>query len=140
MTEPAAAETWIKGALSADAQLTAIVGTRIYAYAAPDNAPYPLVLFGYQGGADRMGVGPLRIWSNMLYTVRGIVEGTSMGGASLTIAERIDAVLHAASGSNINGVVLACVRERPFMMAELSTAGRSFRHNGGIYRLFAQGA
>lgn len=137
MSELNAADKWIYTALSGDAQLTAIVGPRIYAEQAPQGAALPYVVFNFQGGADLMSVGPYRVWTNALMLVRGIAETASYAGSLATIADRIDAILHAQSGSNVDGVVYAAVRERPFRMPEMGN-GRQFRHAGGIYRLWVQ--
>lgn len=136
MAETVAAEKWLYSVLAADATLTGAVSTRIYAYTAPESATFPLVLFGQQSATDLMGVGPYRIWANMLYVVRGVGETASMAGVQ-TIANRIDTVLHAASGSNVDGIVYACVRVQPFALSE-TISGRQFRHLGGIYRLFVK--
>jgi hypothetical protein len=137
MSELTAADRWIYGVLSADAQLTAKVGNRIYSESAPQTAPLPYVVFSQQASYDLMGVGPLRIWANAIFLIRGIAETTSYGGDLGIIVNRIDAVLHAQSGSNVDGVVVAAVRERPFRLAEMSN-GRNFRHEGGQYRMWVQ--
>lgn len=134
-SEVAAAETWLYGVLSGDATLTSLGVTGVYAYQAPETARFPYVLFQHQGGADVRGVGPTRIMANMLYVVRGVTDGPL--SALVSINSRIDALLQAQSGSNVNGVVLACVREQPFVMNE-PAEGRTFRHLGGVYRLWAQ--
>lgn len=134
-SEIAAAETWLYGVLAGDATLTSLGVTAVYGYQAPETAAYPYVLFHQQAGADVRGVGPTRIMANMLYVVRAVTDGPL--SSLVAINSRMDALLQAQSGSNVNGAVLACVREQPFVMTE-PAEGRTFRHLGGIYRLWAQ--
>lgn len=140
MAETSAAEKWIYSKLAADAALTAIVGTRIYHDRIPQDVanPYPCVVFAYQSGRDVRGVGAWRAWSNLLYVVRGIDETEDYLGNLQTIANRIDAVLHGASGTTSEGTVWASVREEPFRMSEEGPGGRIFGHLGGIYRVLAK--
>ena len=134
MSEVIAAEKWLYTALSANTTLTGIVSTRIYADVAPTTAAFPLVLYAQLSATDLRPMGPARIFTNMLYVVRGVGE-TASKAALEGIADAIEAALHAASGSTVEGVVYACVRERPFVLAE-TINNRSFRHLGGVYRIY----
>jgi hypothetical protein len=66
-----------------------------------------------------------------------LAEQASYEGDLATIANRIDAVLHAKSGINAAGTIWTCVRERPFQMAEVFE-GREVRRLGGLYRIQAR--
>lgn len=138
MAEVNAIERWLYTVLSSDGALTAVVSTRIYADRIPQDvaSPYPCVVFGHLSARDLMGVGAFRIWANSLYVIRAIDETESFAGNVKTAADRIDAVLHAASGSNVDGEIFACTRESPFRMSE-ETDGRVFQHLGGQYRILA---
>lgn len=136
MAETLVAEQWLHSVLSGDTALSTAVGGRIYGYLAPAGAAFPFVVYQNQAGRDVMGTGPTRIMANLLYIIKVIGETKSFGTIEAA-ANRIDAVLHAASGSNVRGTVIACVRERPFSLVESSPSGE-YRHLGGIYRLFAQ--
>ena len=74
----------------------------------------------------------------MLYLVRGTHETGSYSGPLLTIAERIDEVLHATpnGATNAYGVIWACVAEQPWRMPEIAN-GRNFRSQGRIFRILA---
>lgn len=140
MAELFAAETWLYSVLAADASLAAVVGERIYSEQAWQTDPLPampIVLFQMLSGNDLRGVGAVRVWVDAVYVVRGISDEDGYGGSLKTIADRIDAVLHAASGSNAEGTVVECVRDRPFKMPE-TINGRVYRHLGGVYRLHVQ--
>lgn len=136
MSEVIAAEKWLYTALSANTTLTGIVDTRIYADVAPATAAFPLVLYAQLSAVDLRPMGPERIFTNMLYLVRGVGE-TASKTAVEGIADAIEAALHAASGTTVEGVVYACVRERPFVFAE-TIKDRTFRHLGGVYRIYAK--
>lgn len=137
MSQSAATDRWLYGVLSSDGALLALVGTRVYADLAPDGTQLPVVIYQMQSARDRMMVGSTRIWSDQLYLVRGIAETPAYGGDLLTIADRIDVVLHAASGSTVEGTVFECVREREFRMVE-TINGRQYRHLGGVYRILTR--
>ena len=136
MAETLVAEQWLYTVLAADTALAAVVGTRIYAYIAPEGAAFPYVVYQNQAGRDIRGVGPLRIMANLLYVVK-VVGQTNSFGALETAANRIDTVLQAASGTPTRGTVIACVREQPFALVESLDTGQ-YRHLGGIYRLWAK--
>jgi hypothetical protein len=141
--ETSAAEQWLYGRLTGDTALTAVVSTRVWNTRRPSGGTFPAVLFQLQpgGNEDLTLLGAVRVWAKMTYLVRGIVEvfdpQGSFEGNSKTIADRIDAVLHGASGTNAGGTVYTCVRLRPFKMAEL-VGERDFRHLGGIYQIQAR--
>jgi hypothetical protein len=96
------------------------------------------VVYNMQSATNHMIVGPRQFWANMLFLVRGIHETGSYGGSLLTIAERIDAALHATpnGATNTYGIIWACVLEQPFRLPELRD-GRNFRHAGAIFRIYA---
>lgn len=134
-----AAEQWLGTTLKADAQLTTLVSTRVFNQRRPSkDTPFPCVIFQLQAaGDDLLVLGGARVWANMLYLVRGIAEQPSNEGNLASIANRIDAVLHAKSGTATAGTIWVAVRERPFQMSEI-VDGRTFAHLGGLYRIQAR--
>jgi len=136
MSELDAIDRWLLAVLSGDGTLTGLVSTRIYDTLAPQGATMPYVVYQNQAGHDVRGVGPSRIMADVLYVVKAVCEGTSFTPVR-AIADRIDTLLQGASGSNVDGTVLACVRESPFSMIE-TTDGKQYRWRGGVYRLWAQ--
>lgn len=137
--ETFAVEKWLKETLAADSLLTALVGTHTYSGVRAKGSPLPCVVYQLQApGNDMVMMGGVRVWANMLYLVRGIAEQPGYGGKLLAIADRIDAALHKGSGSNVNGVIYTCVRERPFQLREETRDGSEFRHLGGLYRIQAR--
>lgn len=134
--ETTAVERWLYGLLAGDATLAGLVGDRIYAYVAPLGAALPLVVFAQQAGTDVRVVGPGRLMAALLYQVRAVGPGPSAAVVA-PVAARLDALLQGASGSVVDGVVLGCTREQPLSYVE-TEGGESYRHLGGIYRIWAQ--
>lgn len=132
-----AAEQWLYAKLNNDATITTQVAGRVYSHIAPQTATYPLVLFAPLSASDVQALGTSRIMTHLTYKVVAINENGTFGAPLSTIADRIDVLLQASSGTVAAGVVMACVREQPFSMLE-TLSGRTFRHLGGIYRLVAQ--
>lgn len=129
---------WLYTLLSGDATMTSLVGNRIYDSIAPVGVAFPLVLFNFQGGSDVSVVGGVRVMNSGLYQVKAVVQSGSNASA-LPIANRIDALLHRATGSAPGGLILASVREQPIAYPEVSKEGIQYRHLGGLYRVIAQG-
>lgn len=137
MIESVRVEQWLYTTLTGDATLAAAVSTRCYGYIAPQNAIYPLLLFSMQAGTDVMGVGTARVMLTCLYQVK-VIGATNSFAALKPLADRIDAVLQGATGSVVDGAILACTREEPLSYVDVS-GETQYRHLGGLYRIIAQG-
>ncbi len=137
MQESFRAEQWLYSVLSGDAALAALVGTRIYGYVAPTGSASPFVIYSHQGSHDVRGVGAVRILNSMVYQVKGVGQGSSMSAVK-AIADRIDALLHATSGTTDDGRILSCVREQTISYVEIDPSGMRWDHCGGLYRLQVQ--
>lgn len=137
MAEITTVDAWLYATLSADATLTGLVGTRIYLDQAPEGASFPFVVFQLQAAErDLVVIGGGRVWSSGLWLVRGVDKATSFTTLK-SIEARIDALLHAKSGSVTGGTVYECVREEPFRLTEVVDRVR-YLHLGGIYRIKAK--
>lgn len=140
MAETARSRAFIWGLLSSDPTLNPLIGAgqaaRVYNGVAPagTNPPYVIMQL-LSGGTDLMAVGAIRIWSDALWLIKVVVKGTSSGPIE-PIVNRIDALLHAASGTVTNGVIWECVRERPFELPTVED-GVSYLQLGGEYRIKA---
>lgn len=131
MIETARVEEWLYTLLSGDATLSAIVGSRVYGYVAPAGTTSPWVVFNYQSGHDVRGMGPARIMVSAQYQVKAVGQYDGFGMLK-SVADRIDALMQGASGSVVDGQVLACVRQSPVAYVEVSD-GMQYRHLGGLY-------
>lgn len=128
---------WLETVLKADATLTGLVSTRIYAAPAPKDATFPMVVYQLQASEpDLTVVNGVRIWAGGVWLVRGVAKTESF--ATLTaIADRIDVLIHRQSGAVTGGTVVSCVREEAFEMVE-TVDSLQYRHLGGMYRIRAQ--
>ncbi len=139
-TETTAAARWLYGVLSADATLSALVSGRVFAYRVPQGTAFPCVVFQMQAPQlDSKAIGNVRLASRMVMAVKAIGQGADFI-AIQPIASRIDQLLEASSGSNVDGVVVACVRDMPLEMLESSDPGIDYAHLGGLYRLTVVGS
>ncbi|HXF08991.1 MAG TPA: DUF3168 domain-containing protein [Candidatus Acidoferrales bacterium] len=136
MIESVRVDQWLYGLLSGDATLNGLVNGRIYGYLAPQDAALPFVLYSHQSGVDVRGVGPTRIMVGFIYQVKAVGQGPSFAPLQ-PIADRIDTLLQGASGSVVDGLVLACVRESTVAFVEVES-GVQYRHLGGLWHIIAQ--
>lgn len=137
--EVVSVDQWIYEALEADGQLAAVVGSRLFADQAPQDASLPYVLWQMQSPQpDTVGVGGVRILTNMLWLVKVVDQTESYAGLLKAAADRIDEVLCGLAGQTVGGVTVdSCVRVQPFRMVEDESGGRQYRHLGGIYQIVA---
>ena len=136
MSELAAIDRWLVAVLTGDSTLHGLVADRIFDGIAPQGTLAPYIICQTQAPHDVAGVGAVRIMVESVSIIKCLAEGTSYSTLH-AIANRIDALLHKASGTNADGTVLGCVREMPFKMAE-TTEGKEYRWLGGVYRIWAQ--
>lgn len=141
MNETVRAERWLFSRLSGDGGaggLNTLVGGRIYAYVAPQGVQSPLVVYSYQSGYDVRGVGPTRVMASLLYQIKAVGVGTTPQLLALqSVADRIDWLLQAASGTVADGRVLVCVREGGVSYIETDNSV-VYTHLGGLYRLLVR--
>lgn len=140
MAETARARSWVVSVLKDDTTLAPLIGggsaARIYNGVAPAAASYPFVVMQLlSGGTDLMAVGAIRIWADMLWLIKAVTKGSSTGPLE-PIVDRIDALLHAASGTVSGGIIWSCVRERPFELPTVEN-GVNFVQQGAEWRIRA---
>jgi hypothetical protein len=122
--------------MAADTALQALVSGRVYSYLAPTGTLFPFVSYNFQGGADVMAVGAIRVMNAGMYQIKAITEASGMATAE-PIANRIDALFHHTTGTVTGGIILACHREQPIAYVE-NTNGLRRNHVGGLYRIYIQ--
>ena len=127
-------ETWLYTRLANNA---VGVSDRVYADVAPRGSTFPLVIYQLQTPKDVMTLSGVRIMTRGTWIVKAVMPTQSFGDLS-EIAELIDSRLHRQRYTIAGeGIVLACVREAPFKMTEV-TDGLPIRYLGGMYRIQAQ--
>lgn len=136
--EIAAVDRWFYTVLTGDATLAGLVGTKAYGHTVPVEAVSPYLFWTILSpGNDLSTVNATRIWTDPLYAVRYVAAAEGYLPLEAAAAA-IDAALHRASGSNVSGTIVGCVRESPFAMPEIRQDGSELRHLGGLYRVFVQ--
>lgn len=135
MNEIGRAQKWIYDKLSVDPDIVGAVALRIYANQAPEGAPFPLILFTYQGGFDTRGNGTCRIQTNPVFQIKVVCEGSPDDAARL-VADRIDALFQEAVTEISESYVFSSRRDQPIQYAEpVPDSAQILTHVGGLYRL-----
>jgi len=133
------AKKWIYDSLSGNAEITAVVSTRIYSDYCPDppaSRVFPYVLYEYLGGNDVDGLGTSRILSEPLFQVRVVTEGRPTT-ATRRAAKRITDVLGVAVYQLSGDWYFTARREQPVNRPETDTAtGKKYHNLGGLFRLY----
>lgn len=128
---------WLTATLATDTTIISLIGANnVHSRRATPGAHYPLIIHQMLGAADVRGSGPYRIMTNGLWLVKAVGETRDILDLE-PIADRIDELLQAGSGTAADGIVLSSVREYPFELDEHEN-GKDFLHLGGAYRCLAQ--
>lgn len=128
---------WLLTTLTGSAELTTLVSDRIYGGAGPDGEALPAVVFSLQSVGADMAVRDQRVASGLTVLVKAIAEGNDLEAVK-PIASALDAALQGSSGVAGTGVIVRCVRDRPFSMLECTDKGGYVTHLGGLYRFIVQ--
>ncbi len=139
MSELAALDEFVYGLLSADATVQSLCGgappaTRVYPDVAPEDVAMPAIVWQVQSpGQDTMALGGVRVMTGPTLLVRAVDQAQSWEGNLRSIADRIDALLHRASGPiGSGGEVYQLRRVSPWRLPEVAN-GVEYRHLGGLY-------
>lgn len=139
VTEIQQAKAWLYSVLSGNAEITARVGTRIFADFVPEppaNRVFPYIVYNFMAGNDIDGLGVNRLVSNPLFQVRVVVEGRPTTAARL-VDKRIDTVLHNAVHQLSGDYYFTARREQPIDRTELdASTGKQYSNIGGLFRLW----
>jgi hypothetical protein len=140
LNEEVAAQSWLKDKLKADVTLMDMV-TGVRYRSVETDLRTPFIKIDRLDSSDLMVVGMYRVWANLTYLVRAVVQWE--GGGDLgwdeawdrvqVIADRIDVVLHRTSGTSSTVNVGEVYREETFT-DETQESGDTYLHAGGIYR------
>jgi hypothetical protein len=139
VAESAVVRRWLRSTLLGDATLVNLIGQRAYNGVAQAGATFPYVVYNYQAGAgDVMVVGGGRVWTDQLWQIRAVAEGTSTTTIE-PVVDRIDTLLHDTSGTAQGGVVCDCIRENQTERVEV-TDGKTYVNLSALYRVKVQRA
>jgi hypothetical protein len=131
-------EAWMYGKLSGDTTLMALAPGGVFNRLAPEGATYPFVVFSFMAGTLKLVVGASKLWEQLDYEVVGIDKMQNYAGL-VPIANRIDALLHAAPTQAITGGTLeSCSGRSPVRRDDPPVSGVVFTHLGFRYDIVAQ--
>ncbi len=122
----------IHNTLKGGTALTSLLGgTAIYYEQAPDNTPFPYVVFSIQGGGD-LNLSPSRM-KDILYFVRGYSKTSPANAGSIDAA--CDALLHGKTLTVTGWNNYNTQRETDIENTEVDSAGQTIYMAGGVYRI-----
>lgn len=134
--------------LTGDATLVALVGTygtppttapKVFADTALQSVAPPYVLFTFNSSEDITSLGKPRIRHIVrpLYLIRVVTKGDDYALAG-QVADRIDAVMHGATGTVATPTALVVQSTGREQLIRYQEAPGGVRHNhvGGLYRFF----
>lgn len=110
MNEDDVVGQWIYSTLVSDATLAAITPGGIHEGMAGEDVVTPYIVYNLVSANDYMVIGGIRVWTDMLWDVMAVSQGNDTR-VLRPVSDRIDELLHRASGSIVGGVVLTCTRE-----------------------------
>lgn len=129
-------DEWMYDLFSGNLAITNIVGNRVYGDVAPQGTDFPLVLFAFLGGADKVITFQSR-FTNAIYLIRAVGRGSSYDAIE-TLADRIDTLLSQAvptNGAVVRDIRIAsCNREQPHQRKDTEN-GVPTVYLGGFYRV-----
>jgi hypothetical protein len=139
VNEEVACQQYLLNYLGSDTTLSGLV-RGVWLRSVPENEPLPAVKIDRQEASDVNAVNLYRVWSDMLFLIRGVVHWRGTGAVDWTevqaIGDRLDALLHKYEGQSSTLYVHA-FREEPWTDETLE-GGDLFLHAGGMYRVRAK--
>lgn len=130
----------IYGAMAGDSTLTGMLGTpgagftqSLYYQQAPQDAPYPFVIFQKQSGTPIEAMGDPSALEDDLWLVKALDRSTSADVAE-AISARVTSLLNDASLS-ISGATLCYLRRQSDVDYSETIDGVVYKHVGSLYRL-----
>lgn len=140
MNEEAAVQAYLISYLSADSTLGGMINS-VWLSSVPEREPLPVVKIDRQEASDTYAIGLARVWSSLLFLIRGVVHWQGSGAIDYTdvnaIGDRLDALLHKHEDTTLR-LELAIYREESWT-SETVESGDVFLHVGGLYRVLAHG-
>lgn len=124
------ANGWISETLKGDATLAGLINGRVYRRAIPENPTMPLVSYQHQGGTVLSVVGAIRVWGDLVYVVKAYAT-THNNETLVPIMDRVDALLHGASGTFDGQHIWSCTLEEEIELDDPD----GYTQLGGIYRI-----
>lgn len=130
-------QQWLYTTLSGDATIAGVVGSRVFAEQAPQEAELPLVLFAHIGNVDVLRTIGLGRVARTLWLVRAVGNGESVQGSLRTVADRFDPLL-IKSNIVVDNVLINTVQHDQFHVRSDAETGVPVSYIGSYYLIFCQ--
>ena len=135
MPETSEVDRWLHATLTGDASLSSLLPGGVWRRLADQNAPFPVCVFQFQGGADVATLPGERVMLSGVWLVKAITRDGL--GDLPEIVRRVDDLLHLVHRREDITPLLSVVREAPFDMTE-TDQGVTYEHLGALYRIQAK--
>lgn len=140
LSEVEQAKIWMVGMFKADAQLTPILATRVYADQAYRELGFPYLLVTYMSGSDKNALGTTREQTIANFQVRIVVEKV-IDVTARNAEKRMDYLLQHSVKVLSGAYYFTARRMQPINRPEYDMVKTLRYHNiGGIYRLWIYSA
>lgn len=141
MNEDDLVSRWLNAVLISDVTLAGLAPGGIFEGLNTNLTMTPYVYYGMASAVDLMVVGAARVWTNMLWDVTAVAQTTDTR-VLRPVSKRIDELLHRASGSVVEGVILSATRQSVIRRGpeREPTSGKYYLYRTQEYRILAQKA
>jgi hypothetical protein len=145
-SEFAALILWARAILQADGAVGDVVGDRVFEWAGGSSVVYPCVAIQEIDSIDKPSIGEVRVWTEFVVRVFGVVEAAALTEDLANLAVSIDRLFHQerAGGARYEyetdfGTIVESVRLKPYRSANVRLKdGRVVQCLGGTYRVRVQ--
>lgn len=128
-------KNWIYDKLSANSEITAIVGARIFADHYPGARTFPYILFNKMDDSDIKGIGRNRLANSALFQVRAVCEGAPNADAK-KVGKRIDDILQVQANQLSGEFYFSSERTGEIDRPEYDSANQRYHNLGGFFRIW----
>lgn len=111
--------------------------TGAYYQIIPESRGLPAIRLSVYFSDDKMVIGQNRILVQLDWLIFLVNEGLEVAPL-VPLVDRMDELLHEASGETSSLYVQSCTRLRPWSIIEPEDSGVQYRHLGGLYRTMVQ--
>lgn len=122
--------------LTGNASVTGFVGDKVFADLAPDDTPYPFVVYSLSTSTDLYVIGGVRVWSDVEILAKVYIRGTTYEPLR-PIVRALDEAFSSSTVTTTGGQVMSARRIRQYAAVEEYESGQ-LRALGGYYKFFAQ--
>lgn len=136
MDETSYVAQWLYTTLSSDPVLSSSAIGGVHEDPAPQGTNFPFIVFSLTSALDVQVHNAMRIMVDSLWLIKAVDQYESFSRVRLLV-DRIDQLLHRASGTVTDAILYSSVREESIRQTEVDD-GKHYRHLGAQYRVHVQ--